>query len=78
MKKIFGLTVLSLILSLSITGCGIPGSHSKYCTVPGCPQESASGADYCYRHKCFNSSCKNRAVTDYGYCTECLKRASKK
>ncbi len=60
-----------LTLLLSLTGCGV-----GYCSVSGCPKESMSGSDYCPEHKCFNSSCDNRAVGSYSYCTKCFDRAA--
>ena len=70
--KSLALLILALML-ICLSGC-----HSKYCTVPGCPAESASGADYCYQHKCANFSCSNRAIQKYGYCEKCIKRATSK
>ena len=72
MKKIIKF-VLPVLLVLSFAGCG-----SKYCSVTGCPKESASGADYCYEHKCSNFSCTNRAAGSYSYCRKCLERSIKK
>lgn len=73
MKKISLVLVIILLITLltaTLTGCG-----TKYCAVSGCPQEVTHGDTYCARHECFNRTCHNRAVEDYGYCLECLQRA---
>ena len=75
MKKISLILVTVLLLAvfvMTLTGCG-----SKYCSVSGCPAESASGCNYCYRHKCANFSCDNKGAlsTPYSYCQECINRA---
>ena len=68
------LTIFALVTSaLILTGCG-----TKYCSVSGCPSESARGSNYCYQHKCANFSCPNKGAligTPYSYCEECLNRA---
>lgn len=66
-----------ILLALTIMLLCLSGCYSKYCTVPGCPKESARGADYCYQHKCLNFNCTNRAIKDYYYCKSCLERAVK-
>ena len=73
MKRMTFVLVIILLCALMITtltSCG-----TKYCAAEGCPQEVTHGDKYCARHECFNYTCHNRAVEDYGYCLECLKRA---
>lgn len=72
MKNIIKFT-LPIIVLLSLVGCG-----TKYCSVSGCPKESAQGANYCYEHKCSNFSCKNMAIESYSYCRECIERSINK
>lgn len=69
MKKV-SLIMLVLILLLSLSGCG-----TKYCAVSGCPKEALSRSQYCPEHKCYNFSCKNRAIEGYSFCTQCLDHA---
>lgn len=74
MKKKIVLVITTILLLTGLTGC-----VTEYCTISGCPKESASGSDYCYSHKCNNFSCSNKIVsTNYPYCEECLERAMKK
>lgn len=71
--KLFALALLLLALLSTLTACG-----TKYCTVSGCPKEAARGCNYCYSHKCANTSCKNKGAltnTPYSYCMECIERA---
>lgn len=75
MKKIFLTLVMILLLILvvgTLTGCG-----TEYCSVSGCPKESAKACDYCYSHKCANFNCTNKGAlsTPYSYCMECVERA---
>lgn len=73
MKSILKI-VLPILLLLSIAGCG-----AKYCSVSGCPSErSPLGSVYCTKHKCANTSCKNRGslTNNFSYCEECIKRAN--
>lgn len=70
MKKII-LGLLSILTLFMLAGCFEP----DYCVRNGCPQEAASGSDYCYSHKCRNYSCDNGETGGMGYCEECLDRA---
>ena len=70
--KICLIAVVSAVLII----IGLNGLKRGYCSVPGCPRESARRADYCYVHKCSNSKCKNRAIDGYFYCRECYNRAN--
>ena len=62
--KILLVCITSIII---LTGCG-----NKYCSVDGCPKEHSRYSDYCFQHKCTNSSCNNKGISDYYYCSECL------
>ena len=64
------LMVLLSVISICLTGCGM-----KYCSASGCPKEAFAHSDYCPEHKCFNSSCKNRAIQSYSYCRKCIEQA---
>ncbi len=71
MKKFISVALLTVLTASFLTACG----HSEYCSVSGCPKESARGADYCYEHKCSNTSCSNKAINSYSYCKKCIERA---
>lgn len=73
MKKIslsLLLVLLFSVVSLTLSGCGI-----KYCSVSNCPKESFAHSEYCPEHKCANTSCKNKAIQSYSYCTKCIECA---
>lgn len=64
------LIILLLVFLMGLTGCG-----TKYCSVAKCPKEAFAHSDYCPEHKCFNSSCKNKAIQSYSFCLKCIERA---
>ena len=64
----------ALLAILSLTICMF-GCKDKYCAVPDCPAESSRFSDYCFEHKCINSSCNNKGVDSYYYCSKCLNKA---
>ncbi len=59
--------VVCVLMMFALTACG-----NKYCSVSGCPKEHSRYSNYCYEHKCLNSSCNNKATSSYGYCSKCL------
>ena len=69
MKRFVSLLLLTIILMANLASCG-----DKYCSVPDCPKEHSRRSDYCFEHKCMNSSCNNRATYSYGYCSKCLNK----
>jgi len=70
-------SLILVVVLLSVLLIGLTGCKEKYCSVSGCPSESAKGSDYCYQHKCANFNCTNKGAlsTPYSYCTECIERA---
>lgn len=69
--------ILATILLFGLMAGTLTGCNSKYCSVSGCPAESARGSNYCYSHKCANFSCTNKGALNgsYSYCMECVERA---
>ena len=66
-SKIVIMLIICLIMMI-LTSC----DENKYCSVYGCPKYHIKNFSYCFEHKCGNIDCGHKAVSSYGYCTECL------